>query len=136
MRRVAGAGVPAVLLHRVTLLLPAATSWERRCAGHLRVRGAADRLHMACWKDGRWTIPGLLVKARDITCEVTGGRLLLRVETLPAERQTIVDGELFQEIADHNWTLEDGKGGARLLTIELEKAAGLVGQMRWLSLTR
>ena len=51
MRRVAGAGVPAVLLHRVTLLLLAATSWERRCAGHLRVRGAADRLHMACYVD-------------------------------------------------------------------------------------
>ena len=75
-------------------------------------------------------------KARDVTCEVTGGRLLLRVETLPAERQTIVDGELFQEIEDSSWALEDGKGGARLLTIELEKAAGLVGQMRWLSLTR
>ena len=52
-----------MLLHRVTLLLPAATSWERRCAGHLRVRGAADRLHMACWEDRTGSDPGLLVQA-------------------------------------------------------------------------
>jgi uncharacterized protein (DUF952 family) len=75
-------------------------------------------------------------KAKHVQCEVNRGRLLLRVETLPAEKQTVVDGELFQAIDEHTWGLEDEKGGARLLTLELEKSAGVVGHVRWLSLTR
>lgn len=74
-------------------------------------------------------------KAHHVKCEVSGGRLLLRVETLPPEKQTVVDAELFQAVDDHSWAIEDHKG-ARVLTLELDKAAGVVGHVRWLSLTR
>lgn len=75
-------------------------------------------------------------KAHHVQCEVSSGRLLLQVMTLPLDKQTIVDAELFQAVEDHNWSLEDDKDGARLLTLELDKAAGVVGHVRWLSLTR
>ena len=74
-------------------------------------------------------------KAGDVQCEVSDGRLLLRVNTLPPAKQLIVDAELFQAIDDHSWALEDDKG-ARVLTLELDKAAGVVGHVRWLSLSR
>lgn len=48
----------------------------------------------------------------------------------------MVDGELFQAVEDMTWLLEDSKDGSRRLTVELEKQAGVAGQMRWLSLTR
>ena len=68
-------------------------------------------------------------------CEVSAGRLLLWVETLGAGHETVVDAELFQPVDDHSWALEDDKG-ARLLTLELDKAPGVAGHVRWLSLTR
>ncbi len=74
-------------------------------------------------------------KAHHVQCEVSAGRLLLRVETLGAGQETVVDAELFQAVDDHRWALEDDKG-ARLLTLELDKATGVAGHVRWLSLTR
>lgn len=50
--------------------------------------------------------------------------------------QTVIDAELFQAVDEMQWLLEDDKDGCRLLTIELEKRVGVVGHMRWISLTR
>eukprot|EP01043_Picozoa_sp_COSAG02_P069025 COSAG02_NODE_11671_length_1676_cov_2.388079_1_plen_333_part_00 len=74
-------------------------------------------------------------KAHHVQCEVSAGRLLLRVETLGAGHETVVDAELFQPVDDHSWALEDDTG-ARLLTLELDKTPGVAGHVRWLSLTR
>ena len=48
----------------------------------------------------------------------------------------MIDAELFQAVDEMQWLLEDDKDGCRLLTIELEKRVGVVGHMRWISLTR
>mmetsp|Transcript_8029 Transcript_8029/g.22088 ORF Transcript_8029/g.22088 Transcript_8029/m.22088 type:complete len:331 (-) Transcript_8029:367-1359(-) len=74
--------------------------------------------------------------ARDITCVITADHMSLRVATLAADKQVVIDGKLFQRVDpdDSNWVLESAIPSlpTRTLAITLGKEK----KMRWLTLTR
>jgi hypothetical protein len=84
-------------------------------------------------------------KAKHVAVKFSDSRLRVEVQTLPAEKRVVVDGELFQEVVatDCAWELQDAPkakapNGERALTLTLEKKAVIAGgkHARWLMLVR
>lgn len=115
----APAGPPAEPTEPAAAIAPGLVHWENGLEAEVLARVA---------------VPAS-TRAKHVACAIKKEWLRLEVATMPAGEAVLVDDRLFYsvEAAESSWALEDGDGGARWLTLCLQKEHE---NMRWLDLTR